>query len=262
MSREYICRTRESGIIVEESVYPVAKRDDSPAEKKAHQRKRDEIVKEYNHRTSVKLLALKLAANFPPGSIVGCFTYDDRHLPPTREQALRCFGRAREKVAAAWRERGADPAGLIWAYATEEKHGDGRMHHHFVCPALGDDFSMLREAWSYYGEIVDFKPLRVDAEKNYDTLAHYMAKEGRERLDLKSWNFSHGARRPVETRDRLALSELPDLPPGVIVVENQTIETPFGIYVYRKYVMPFTADGSRAVSLRVAREAAQNRAFY
>lgn len=261
MSRDYICRTREAGPVIEVVGYPMLTRADSPAEKKAKQRRRDEIVKAYNHRASAKLFALKLAANFPRGSIVGCVTYNDRNLPPDRGHALRRFGYFRGKIRDAWLSRGADPAGLLWAFATEEKHGDGRLHHHFVCPALGDDYAMLREAW-IYGEVEDFKPLRVDAEKNYDTLAAYFSKEGRERLDLKAWNFSRGARRPVETRERLELAELPELPPGVIVVENQTIETPFGVYVYQKYLLPYDKNGALAVSPRGIREAAQIQTFY
>ena len=240
MSRDYICRTREAGPVIEVVGYPMLTRADSPAEKKAKQRRRDEIVKAYNHRASAKLFALKLAANFPRGSIVGCVTYNDRHLPPDRGHALRRFGYFRGKIRDAWLSRGADPSGLLWAFATEEKHGDGRLHHHFVCPALGDDYSMLRGAW-IYGEVEDFKPLRVDAEKNYDTLAAYFSKEGRERLEL---------------------AELPELPPGVIVVENQTIETSFGVYVYQKYLLPYDKNGALAVSPRELREAAQIQTFY
>lgn len=261
MSRDYIFRTREAGPLIEVAGYPIATRADSAAVRRAKQRTRDEIVKAYNHKTSAKLFALKLAANFPIGSIVGCVTYDDRHLPPDRKKALRRLGYFRGKIAEAWRARGEDPAGLVWAFATEEKHGDGRLHHHFVCPALGDDYGMLRAAWGY-GEIEDFKPLRVDAEKNYDTLAAYFAKEGRERLDLKAWNFSRNARRPVETRERVEMSALPEPPPGALVVETRVVETPFGVYVYQKYLTLYDKNGDLAVSPRGIREAARIQTFY
>ena len=43
-------------------------------------------------------------------------------------------------------------------------------------PSTGDDYDAIRAAWIYGGDI-ELKPLRVDKEKNYKTLAVIMLRK-------------------------------------------------------------------------------------
>ena len=238
MARTATLRERSAGRLVEIAGYEHLRRSDDSQVRREKSKKTSEVMRKYNQKTSEQLFALKLAANFDRGDIVGCVTYDDAHLPQTRAEAntrFRCF---RDRVRREWTRRGLDPAQLVFAWSTEHVHGEGRWHHHFVCTAAGDDFKMLRKAW-IYGSVDEFSALRVDTEKGYDSLAHYFAKEAREKLGLRSWSFSRNARKPVENIYLLESDTMVDPPPGVTVLERHVTETIFGKFFYLKYLMPY-----------------------
>lgn len=238
MPKTATCRERDAGLLHEEVLYEHARRSDDPRVRGERRRATSEAMAKFNRRESWRKFSLRLAANFGPGDIVGCVTYRDECLPRSRAEANERFRYFREKLAKEWRRRGRDPTELVVAWSTEHRHGEARWHHHFVCTALGDDYKMLRRAW-IYGEVSEFSPLRVDGDRNFDTIAYYFAKESREKLGLRSWSFSRPSRAPVETVSRVEPDSLGPAPPGVLLLEESRIETGFGVYVYRKWLRPY-----------------------
>lgn len=221
-------------MLVEQACYFPRQRGGSPKVRAAKQKATGEVMARYNKKTSTRKFELMLAANFVPGDIVGTVTYDDADLPSDRKTAERRFRYFRQKLATHYKRCGVE---LVCFWSTEHKHGDGRWHHHFIIPSTGNDYKAIRAAW-IYGSDVELKPLRVDKEKNYATLATYYAKENRDKLGLRSWSYTRNAQKPTEETDRMDGSYQLQAPKGVQVLERVTIETPYGTYQYLKYLRP------------------------
>ena len=231
-------RIREAGRLVEIAQYAHIKRSDDKHVRAQKRKETTEVMKRFNKKSSIRKFELKLAANFVAGDNVCCVTYDDAHLPKTRAEANRRFKYYRDKLRSIYASRGVD---LVVFWSTEHEHGDKRWHHHFVCTATGDDYQTLRDIWTY-GEIEEFKPLRVDEEKNYYTLAAYFAKESPEKLGLRTWSYTRNAKKPVEDREPVDAHDKPQAPEGTTVLYKYTAETPAGIYYYIKCLLPASPD--------------------
>lgn len=227
-------RTREAGLLVEQVQYPHVSRSDTDRARREKKKKTSEVMQRHNDRSSTKKMELMLAANYKPGDIIGTMTYDDAHLPQDRKEAELRFRYFRQKAKKAYAKKGVDPV-IFWS--TEHVHGEGRWHHHFIITGTGDDYDILRAAW-IYGDIEDYKPLRVDAEKNYTTLANYYTKERREKLGLRAWSYTRNARKPMETTEVVDAGTKLEAPKGVTVIESYTIENELGCWTYLKYLLP------------------------
>lgn len=151
-----------------------------------------EIQRLVNDKQSWQKLKWLLAANFIRGDIVGCLTFDEAHLPENRKQVENKFKWFRKKAEAARRARGQE---LVMFWSIEHRHGDGRWHIHIVVNATGGEaYAELHRLWGQ-GE-TEFTALRVDAKKNYETLARYMCKEAREKVGQRSWSYTRNAKKP------------------------------------------------------------------
>lgn len=235
MSKNKTLRTRDAGAIVEQVCYNRIERSDDSKVRAEKRKKTTEVMRQYNHKSSIRKFELMLSANFKPGDVVGTVTYDDDHLPPNRKAAERRFRYFRKKLERHYQAAGIE---LVVFWSTESKHGDGRLHHHFIMPSTGDDYDAIRAAWIYGGDI-ELKPLRVDKEKNYRTLAVYYAKEARDKLGLRAWTYTRNAKKPEEDTERVENDYRLSAPDGVIVLEKSCIETPFGSFEYLKYMRPW-----------------------
>ena len=234
MAKNKTLRTREAGALVEQVCYKRAQRTDDAKTRAEKKKRTSEVMQKYNQKTSIRKFELMLAANFRPGDVVGTVTYRDDCLPEDRKAADRKFRYFRQKLASHYKARGVE---LVVFWSTEHKHGDGRWHHHFILPSTGDDYDAIRAAW-IYGDDIELRPLQVDKEKNYATLAAYYAKESRERLGLRAWSYTRNAKKPVEEVDRMDDDFQLQPPKGVQVLERTSIETPFGSFQYIKYLRP------------------------
>lgn len=228
-------RIRDAGRIVEVVQYSHIQRADTPPVRKQKKKKTSEVMRAFNKKTSIQKFALMLAANFAPGDNVGCVTYDPLHEPATRKEAERRFKYFRDKLRAAYAKKGVE---LVMFWSTENKHGDGHWHHHFVCTATGSDYELMRRAW-IYGSVTEFTPLQVDEKTDgYQAIAEYFAKEAREKPGLRSWSYTRNARKPELERDTVDENEAPTIPEGVIVFDNIVSETSFGKHYYIRYMLP------------------------
>lgn len=179
----------------------VTKRD-GPVQRAAKARASTEAQRRMNQIYSVQKLELMLAANFPTAGsgLVVTLTYDEAHRPRERRQAVGRFKYFLKLLRAARREAGL-PEPVVIHCVEVLTSASGRWHHHLVIDNTGRDLEILRRCW-VYGTEIEAEPLRIDAEKNHESLARYMAKEKREAQDygakpgLRGWSYTRNAKRP------------------------------------------------------------------
>ena len=230
-----------AGCLVVEAVYPKKERADSDRERAAKSKASSEAQRRMNQIYSYQKFELILAANFPTAGsgLVVTLTYDDEHLPRSRTEAQRRFKYFLSKLRRARREAGL-PEPVVAAAPEVLTSASGRWHHHCVIDNTGQDIDMLRACW-IYGSDIDVKKLRVDAEKNHETLARYMTKELRECQDyddkpgLHGWSCTRNAKRPetetVTVPDDFKL----EAPEGSTVIINERRSTEWASWHVIKY---------------------------
>ena len=179
-----------AGPLVKEIIYPYRSGGSSSSGRRRTGTS-SEAQRRMNAIYSWQKLELLLAANLVKGDVVGCLTFDDHHLPETREQVRNKFKWFLDKLRAAREERGQN---LVMFWSIEHLHGEGRWHIHIVCNATGNDYEEMLRLWGQ-GEC-EFNALRVDKNKNYETLARYMAKEERDKIGQRSWSYTRNAKKP------------------------------------------------------------------
>lgn len=226
---------------------PARSRGDSPKERAAKTKATNAAQKRMNQINSQMELELRLAANFPTAGsgLVIVLTYDDRHLPKNRKQAQRRFAYFLQKLRAARKAAGLPAPRVIFApeVLTSES---GRWHHHIVLDNTGDDLDMVRRCW-IYGSDIDCTKLRVDDEKNHETLARYMSKELREaqeyecRPGLHGWGCTRNCRKPEVDVVLVGEDDRLDVPHGATLLLHERRQTEFAGYEIIKYRLPDAA---------------------
>ncbi len=223
-----------AGALVIEAVYPRMDRRDSERARAAKRKASTEAQKRMNQIYSWQKLELMLAANFRPGDLVVTLTYDDAHLPESRKASELRLKYFRQQLTVHRVMTGQD---LVMIWNTEHKHGDGRWHHHTVINATGDDYDLIRRLW-IYGSDIEIKPLRVDKEKNYETLARYMCKEEGERLGQRKWSYTRNARKPEVETFRVEEDTTVQVPKGATEISVFSDSNQYGSARVIKYLAP------------------------
>ena len=223
-----------AGSLVVEAIYPRCDRRDSQQARAAKRKASTEAQRRMNQIYSHQKLKLLLAANFVPGDLVVTLTCDDEHLPASRKEAQAQLKYFRQRLTAARKRRGQS---LVMVWATESKHGEGRWHHHCVINATGDDYDEIRQLWRY-GVDIEIQPLRLDKEKNYKTLAMYMAKEEREKIGLRSWSYTRNAQQPEVETMRVEDDTQIQAPKGSMILSEASERTAYSYYKVIEYMAP------------------------
>ena len=230
-----------AGPLFIETLYPRAKCSDTPRQRAEKRKASSEAQRRMNRIYSYQQLELMLAANFPtPGSAhVVVLTFDDAHMPRSRREAQRRFKYFLKRLREAYRAAGLPDPVVFWAPEVLTS-ATGRWHFHIVITNTGRDLDLIRRCW-IYGSDIDAKKLRVDAEKNHETLARYMTKELRECQDyadkpgLHSWSCTRNAKRPetetVTVPDDFKL----EAPEGSTVIINERRSTEWASWHVIKY---------------------------
>lgn len=175
---------------------------ETPQQRAEKQKASSAAQRRMNQIYSYQLLELRLAANFPTAgsALVVTLTYDDRHLPKSRKESQIRFKYFLQKLKKARQQAGLPDPVVFWTpeILTSES---GRWHYHIVLDSTGQDLDMIRACW-IYGSDIDAEKLRVDNDKNHQTLARYMTKELREcqeyaaRPGLHGWSCTRNAKKP------------------------------------------------------------------
>lgn len=224
-----------AGPLVIETVYPAPNPRDSAGVRAGKKALSSAAQQRMNWKYAWQKLELEIAANFTVGDLWVTFTYDNEHLPGTRKEANGRMQAFWKKLRAARKGRGQE---LRYIYATEHKHGDGRWHHHLLINSTGDDYALIRELWGQGN--IEFKSLRVDREKNFETLARYLCKEQRDKVGQRLWSGSRNLRKPEKECFRVP-NDTPLTPPATAAVldDSGDVRTAYGHFRYIKYL----ADG-------------------
>mgnify|MGYP001061852876 CR=1 FL=1 len=117
---------------------------DAPRARAEKSRATTEARQKINLRMSWQQLELLLFSNFGRDDFLLTLTYDQEHLPADRGIAVKRLRRFIPSLRAARRKRGQT---LKYVYVTENKHGEGRLHHHMVVNGTGCDLDELRSLW-------------------------------------------------------------------------------------------------------------------
>lgn len=183
-----------------------------------------------NLTKSWQKLMLVLAANFRRKDLVVTLTYRDGDLPATRDAAdkrLTAFIRALRKER---RSRGQE---LVYVRATEGYHSDGRLHHHLVINATGDDFELIRRLWQKNGDDVKFDLFGTDGPERW---GHYLTKEPREKgrkyVGDRTWRTSRNVKKPVTSCCFVPAQTGLAPPPGASVIDRTENHNSFGSFYH------------------------------
>ena len=228
-----------AGRLVYGVCYTMALPSDGAAARGEKRRISSAARKAMNLKQSWQKLELTIAANFGPKDLHVVLTYDDAHLPPSRERARQLL-RKWIKMLRAWRKARGLPTRYI--YVTEQYTDEGeRLHHHVVINGTGDDYGIIRELWPY-GSNIDIE--RLDNWDGYEALARYLTKEpaehGKPHVGDRVWTPSLGLAQPVTESCYVPDNVTLTAPPGARILENykDPKENQYGTFQYIKYLLP------------------------
>lgn len=211
-------------------------RYDSPKQRAAKQKASSEAQRRMNLKNSTRKLTLLLMANFPrPGSgNVVTVTFAPEHRPRTRKQAKARFNSYKKRLRAEYKERGVE---MRIIDAIESAHDKGNYHFHFCVTSTGDDYEILRRCW-IWGDNIEIRPLQVDKEKNWETLARYMNKEAPEHNGEHVWSCTRNCIRPeIETFVVPDDTQL-QAPAGSVILQDAHERTEFASWQVLAYLLP------------------------
>lgn len=183
-----------------------------------------------NAKTSWQRLMLVLAANFRSSDLVVTLSYRDGDLPATREKADRRLDYLIRNLREYRKARGKP---LVYARITEGYHSDGRLHHHLIINATGEDYAVICELWKRDGDNVDFEAFGIDGAERW---SKYLTKEPREKgrryVGDRTWRTSRNVKKPQVFYEYV--SDESDLAPptGAFVLEKETKENSFGRFCH------------------------------
>ena len=189
-----------------------------------------------NAKLSWQKLMLTLAANYSSTDLVVGLSYRDADLPKTREDADR---RLSNFIRALRQCRSAAGHPLIYVRVTEGYHSGGRLHHHMIVNATGDDYQMIRDLWAKNGDNVDFEAFGSDGAERW---GKYLTKEPREKgrryVGDRTWRCSIHMRKPVVTSEYVSQGELLLPPSGAFVLDRTECENCYGRFCHMMAMLP------------------------
>lgn len=193
-----ILSTMRAGRVVRQALY--SPRDPNPNTRRRAISIPKEEKDRANLKTSYEKLLMLLCANFSPGDWWVTLTYDDAHLPNTREES-QPYWKKFMRWFRKYRKKHSEP--LLYVYCTQltTRGGGRRLHHHMILKHEDDsDAEMIKSLWCF-GQITHVRKLK-SFEEILDK-AHYMCREPRE-LGVhvpgeQMWTASHGLVRPKFT---------------------------------------------------------------
>ena len=248
----------DAGGIQKQAVYTARKTLSTVGKRGKKEKPTNEAQRRMNNIYQYEKLEELLATNFQSAGSANVFTltFDDKHLPRSksrdqeREMVKNKVKYFLKKLRDARKETGLPEPVALGTIESLTAVGE-RWHVHLVLDNTGKDYDIVRKAW-IYGTQIEAEPLRVDSEKNWETLAKYMTKEARERQDSCSkpgqhaWFYTRNIKRPIVEVEWVDEDTDIIIPEGTIVMQNEKVKTEFGSCHYVKYRYP-ASDADRAL---------------
>lgn len=222
-------KTIIAGDLVLVSVYPMPYPRDKEHVRAAKAKMSTKARRAMNLKASKRKLELLLSCNFSQDDLFVTLTYDDRHLPGSRKDAVSNLRLFLRRLRIQRKKQGKE---LRYVYVTENKHGEGRLHHHLVINCTGEDETALfRSLWEF-GENVDVRPCGVPSDRG-----EYMTKEAAEGKapGAQLWTGSRNLQRPEEINEIVPDNETVKCPPNAVVLERLEEQNEYGEFIYIKY---------------------------
>ena len=229
-----IKRTITAGPLVMEAIYPAPHPRDSMGVRQGKKALSSAAQQRMNLKYAYQRLELLIAANFRRGDLWCTFTYDDEHLPKNRKESIARMSAFMKRLRALRKPNGSE---LVYIYNTEHKHGDGRWHHHVLLNNVGEAFEEIAQLWGQ--GLVFIRPLRVDKQKHFESLARYLCKEYRDGVGDRMWTCSRNLKKPERDCCRVDEVEAAALaaPEGSLIFEDSgQVVTAYGRYRFIKYL--------------------------
>lgn len=226
-------KIRQAGPLVEAVIYTAPEPNDGPRVRAEKSRATDAFRQFMNDRTARRRLEFLIAGNFRPADLFLTLTYREEDLPPARKEAQKKIAKFLRDLRRWRRKLGRD---LKYIYVTEDKHGEGRLHHHLIINATERDIETVRALW-VYGDVCDMEPI---GGREFEDWAGYMTKEGMEGrpVGARLWTPSRNLKPPVERSGYVDNDETLTFPPGVVILEEQGFTTRDAHFKYIKYRIP------------------------
>ena len=189
-----------------------------------------------NAKLSWEKLMLILAANFRKIDLVVGLDYREEALPKRREDADR---KLTNFIAALRSHRKQLGQELVYVRVTEGYHSGGRLHHHLIINATGDDYDIIRKLWHRNADTVDFEPFGSDGPERW---AKYLTKEPREKgrryVGDRTWRCSIHMKKPIVTSELVDSRDTLEPPLGSFVVDRTSCENCYGRFAKITAVLP------------------------
>lgn len=191
-----------------------------------------------NAKLSWQKLMLILAANFKSDDLVVTLTYRDSNLPKTREIADKRLDYFVRLLRAERKPMGLN---LLYVRTTEGYHSDGRLHHHFIVNATGEDYEIIRYLWKRNGDDVDFEWFGEDGAERW---AKYLTKEprekGRRHVGDRTWRTSIHMKKPDVTSELVDEGDVLLPPEGAFITDKTECQNCYGQFCHMMAVLPET----------------------
>lgn len=243
----------QAGRLVREILWSAAYPSDSPKVRTAKLKCSSEARQKINDRCSWQKLKLLFAANFSYTDLVITLTYANRYLPKTKADGKKTLKLWIAQMREHRRCRGED---LRYIYCIENKHDEGRVHHHIVINGTSQDYDLIRSLWTW-GTDIEIQPLDM---WGYEDLAKYMTKEPREYghpdVGFRSWVPSLNLRKP----EAPPAEWVPDCvrleaPSNAHVLHKEQKDNEWGRYAYIEYLLPEPPKGDKGRPSRAKKRA-------
>ena len=189
-----------------------------------------------NAKLSWQKLMLTLAANFSRSDLVVGLDYRNADLPNRREDADK---RLTNFIRALRAHRRAQGQTLIYVRVTEGYHSGGRLHHHLIINATGQDYDIIRQLWSKNADTVDFEPFGANGAERW---GKYLTKEPREKgrryVGDRAWRASIHMKKPDITSEFVDRDDELQPPAGAFVIDKTQCENCYGRFCHMMAMLP------------------------
>lgn len=193
-----------------------------------------------NAKLSWQKLMLTLAANFLPADLVLTLTYRDEDLPNRREEADKRLTKLIRDLRAHRKKSGIP---FIYVRVTEGYHSGGRLHHHLIINATGQDIDIIRKLWEKNGDNIDAEDFGVDGAERW---AKYLTKEPREKgrryVGDRTWRSSQHMKKPDITSTLVEEGDDLQPPAGAFVTDKAEVQNCYGRFCHIMAMLPETTE--------------------
>lgn len=189
-----------------------------------------------NAKLSWQKLMLTLAANYKRTDLVIGLDYREEALPKRREEADKRLSNFIRALRAHRKQLGQE---LIYVRVTEGYHSGGRLHHHLIINATGNDYEIIKALWAKNADTVDFEPFGPDGAERW---GKYLTKEPREKgrryVGDRTWRTSIHMKKPDITSEYVDSRDSLEPPAGAFVVDRTSCENCYGRFAHIMAMLP------------------------